>query len=106
MKQEFQFSEIVQLIKQAKANAYKAINIELINCYWQVGEYISRRIAEASWGDKTIKDHEIYRDCRYCTMVILGNRLPFLITSCMNALHSPSVMIFLTVASCNRSIVV
>ena len=26
----------------------------MINCYWQVGEYISRRIANATWGDKTI----------------------------------------------------
>lgn len=56
MKQEFQFSEVVQLIKQAKSRAYKAINIELINCYWQVGEYISLRIADASWGDNTVKD--------------------------------------------------
>jgi predicted nuclease of restriction endonuclease-like (RecB) superfamily len=56
MKKEFQFSEVIQLIKQARANAYKAINVELINCYWQVGEYISRRIADASWGDRTVKD--------------------------------------------------
>jgi len=56
MKQEFQFSEVVQLIKQARVEAYKAINVELINCYWQVGEYISRRIADASWGDKAVND--------------------------------------------------
>ena len=48
MKLENQFTEVVQLIKQARSNAYKAISVELINCYWQVGEYISKRIAQAT----------------------------------------------------------
>jgi predicted nuclease of restriction endonuclease-like (RecB) superfamily len=39
-----------------EGRAYQAVNAELINCYWQVGEYISRRIASATWGDKTIDD--------------------------------------------------
>jgi predicted nuclease of restriction endonuclease-like (RecB) superfamily len=56
MRQEIQFSEVVQLIKQARVNAYKAINVELINCYWQVGGYISQRISNSSWGEKTIND--------------------------------------------------
>ena len=56
MKLENQFTEVVQLIKQARSNAYKAINVELINCYWQVGEYISKRIAQATWGDKTVAE--------------------------------------------------
>lgn len=54
MKQEMQFLEVVGLIRQARNNAYAAVNAELINCYWQVGEYISKRIADASWGDKTV----------------------------------------------------
>jgi predicted nuclease of restriction endonuclease-like (RecB) superfamily len=60
MKQEFQFSEIIQLIKQARVNAYQSVNAELINAYWQVGEYISKRIADASWGDKTVDDLASY----------------------------------------------
>jgi len=56
MKEEKQFSEVVQLIQQARTNAYKAVNTELINCYWQVGEYISRRIALAIWGNKTVDE--------------------------------------------------
>ena len=56
MKQENQFSEIVSLIRQARDNAYKEVNKELINCYWIVGGYISQRIAAASWGNKTIND--------------------------------------------------
>jgi len=54
MKQERQFLEVVRLIKRSRGEAYKAVNAELINCYWQVGEYISRRIDAANWGDKTV----------------------------------------------------
>lgn len=50
-----QFSDIVQLIQQTRANAYKAVNAELINLYWQVGEYISKKVADAAWGDKTVE---------------------------------------------------
>jgi len=56
MKHENQFSEIVSLIRQARDNAYKEVNKELINCYWMVGGYISQRIASSSWGDKAISD--------------------------------------------------
>lgn len=55
MNLEIQFSVIVQLIQQARGNAYKAVNSELINLYWQVGEYISKKVADASWGDKTVE---------------------------------------------------
>ncbi len=54
MNLEKQFSAIVQLIQQARRNSYKAVNAELINLYWQVGEYINKRVADASWGDKTV----------------------------------------------------
>lgn len=56
MKQDNQFLEVVGLIKQARNNAWQSVNAELINCYWQVGEYISRRIANATWGDKSINE--------------------------------------------------
>ena len=55
-----QFSEITTLIQQARSNALRAVNTELINLYWQVGEYISRRIATASWGEKTVDELATY----------------------------------------------
>ena len=36
------FFDIIQLIKQSRANALKAVNSELINLYWNIGEYISK----------------------------------------------------------------
>ncbi|MEO5641790.1 MAG: PDDEXK nuclease domain-containing protein [Bacteroidia bacterium] len=45
-----QFSGILKLAQQAKNNAYKNANIELINLYWQIGEYISCKVESAEWG--------------------------------------------------------
>jgi predicted nuclease of restriction endonuclease-like (RecB) superfamily len=50
------FTDIIQLIRQSRANAIKAVNIELINLYWNVGEYISRRIQLAEWGQSVVKE--------------------------------------------------
>ena len=51
-----QFSNIISLIRQAQTNAVRAVNTELINLYWQVGEYISRQVAAAAWGEKTVDE--------------------------------------------------
>lgn len=45
-----QFSGILKHAQQARDNAYKSVNIELINLYWQIGEYISRKVESAEWG--------------------------------------------------------
>src|SRR5690606_3374602 len=51
-----QFSEIIFLIKQARGNAIKAVNIELINLYWNVGAYITYQLTIANWGEKTVTE--------------------------------------------------
>lgn len=48
------FSELIKIIKQARFNAIKLVNTELINLYWQVGEYISHKISRAEWGDAVV----------------------------------------------------
>ena len=53
---ENNFIEIAQLIKQARNNALKTVNTELINLYWNVGLYISVKIKNAEWGDKTVSE--------------------------------------------------
>ena len=45
------FSEVVALIVAARQRAYQSINTTLIELYWQVGQYISRKIETAEWGD-------------------------------------------------------
>lgn len=51
-----QFSEIIQLIKNAQNNAVIAVNTELINLYWNVGKYINKQLSNATWGDKTVEE--------------------------------------------------
>jgi len=53
-KLETAFSEVLHYIEAARQRASKAVNTNLIDLYWQVGEYISRRIAEDGWGKGTV----------------------------------------------------
>lgn len=48
------FTNIITLIKQSRDNAIKAVNTELINLYWNIGEYISQKIALSEWGDSVV----------------------------------------------------
>jgi len=50
------FTEVLQLIQAAKQRAYQAVNTELVTLYWQVGEYISRKLESSEWGDKVVND--------------------------------------------------
>ena len=49
------FAEVVGLIEQARQRAYKAVNAELVGLYWQVGEYISGKLASAEWGEGVVE---------------------------------------------------
>lgn len=53
---ETRFDEVILLIKQARSNAIKQVNIELINLHWQVGAYISSKVTNAVWGNKTVTE--------------------------------------------------
>lgn len=76
------FLHIVKLIQTTRYRALSSINSELVNLYWQVGQYVSMRMETATWGDgmvaelaEYIKKHHpeikgfdknnIYRMCRF-----------------------------------------
>ncbi len=50
------FTEVVALIEAARGRAYQAVNAELIAHYWELGEYVSRKIASAEWGDGVVEE--------------------------------------------------
>jgi len=50
------FTDIIQLIKQSRTNAIRAVNAELINLYWNIGEYISKKIEQSEWGDSVVTE--------------------------------------------------
>lgn len=49
------FDEVLALIEAARHRAYQAVNTELVGLYWQLGEYISEKIASAVWGDSVVE---------------------------------------------------
>lgn len=50
------FIDIIHLIKQSRSNAIKAVNAELINLYWNIGEFISKKLEIAEWGDSVVSE--------------------------------------------------
>jgi predicted nuclease of restriction endonuclease-like (RecB) superfamily len=54
------FTDIIYLIKQSRFSAIKAVNTELINLYWNIGAYISKKIDLAEWGDSVVSELASY----------------------------------------------
>jgi hypothetical protein len=48
------FREVLAFIERARQRAFQAVNTELIGLYWQVGEYISRKLETAAWGEGVV----------------------------------------------------
>ena len=51
---DIRFEEIISLIKRSRENAIKAVNSELIDLYWNIGSYISRKIEKSEWGESVV----------------------------------------------------
>ena len=49
------FDEVIGLIEAARFRAFSAVNKELIRLYWQVGEYISRKLESSAWGEGVVQ---------------------------------------------------
>jgi predicted nuclease of restriction endonuclease-like (RecB) superfamily len=49
------FDDVLRLIDAARSRAVAAVNKELIDLYWNIGEHISRKIGAGSWGQGTVE---------------------------------------------------
>jgi predicted nuclease of restriction endonuclease-like (RecB) superfamily len=49
------FDEVLRLIDAARTRAVAAVNTELIELYWQIGEHISRKLETAAWGEGVVQ---------------------------------------------------
>jgi len=49
------FDIVLGLIDAARTRAVAAVNTTLIELYWSIGEYISRKTAEEGWGQGTVE---------------------------------------------------
>ena len=52
---ETDFAEVVRLIEAARQRAFQSVNTTLIDLYWRVGQYISRKIESAAWGEAVVE---------------------------------------------------
>lgn len=51
-----EFSQIIQVIQSARNRALSVVNSEVVNLYWQVGPYVSKRLEKVIWGDDTVAE--------------------------------------------------
>ncbi len=56
LSKEKDFLSIISLIQKAKQKAFSTINIQLIDLYWNIGQYISEKIKSTQWGESVVKD--------------------------------------------------
>lgn len=54
------FTEVALLISGARQRAAQAVNTQLIELYWQVGGYISKKLEEAEWGEGVVAQLAAY----------------------------------------------
>jgi len=59
------FDEVISIIENARESAYRAVNRELINMYWDIGEYVSRRVSEGGWGKSVVKEFSDFIQNQY-----------------------------------------
>ena len=50
------FEDVIAIIENARRNAFRAVNRELIIMYWDVGQYISKKVAAEGWGKSTVQE--------------------------------------------------
>ena len=55
-----EFDEVLQFIEAARHRAFLAVNVELMDLYWNVGSYVSRKIDMEEWGKGTVKQLPAY----------------------------------------------
>ena len=48
------FDEVLALIEATRSRVVTAVNTALIDLYWRIGQYISRKIADEGWGQGTV----------------------------------------------------
>ena len=59
------FDEVISIIENAREKAFRAVNRELINMYWSIGEFVSHRVSESEWGKSVVKEFSDFIQSRY-----------------------------------------
>lgn len=50
------FDKIIEIIENSRKDAFKSVNRELINMYWEIGKYVSGKVSKNEWGKSVVKE--------------------------------------------------
>ena len=59
---------IVKVIETHRENAYRKVNEELVTMYYEIGKYLSEKVASEKWGSKVIDSIAIEINNKYPTL--------------------------------------
>ena len=71
-----QFADIVKMIHEARYNAIKNVNAELVKLYWNIGEYISIKLKSSCYSVKNqnnIRKRVLYKIIRKGKLIAKEN---------------------------------
>ena len=54
------FFEVIELIQNARENALRKVNEELILLYWNVGKYVSQQLVSQKWGSSYVDELSLF----------------------------------------------
>ena len=57
---ESSFREVIEMIQQTRQHAFQMVYATLIDLYWRVGEYISRKVESSVWGEGVVDQLAAY----------------------------------------------
>ncbi|MCL2745212.1 MAG: DUF1016 N-terminal domain-containing protein [Planctomycetaceae bacterium] len=55
-----EFTEVLSIIEQARENAFRAVNRELISMYWEIGRYVSEKVKSEGWVKSVVQKFSQY----------------------------------------------
>jgi len=50
------FEYVLAIIERARVKAFRAVNRELITMYWEIGQYVSEKVAMENWGKAVVQE--------------------------------------------------
>ena len=54
MEKELEFKEIINIIQNHRQSAYRKINEELVMMYYEIGQYLSKKVNAGEYGEGVI----------------------------------------------------
>ena len=63
-----QFGDIISIIDNARTRVLKAVNAEMIQMYWEIGAYVSKKVRDGGWGKSIVSDFSAFLQSHYPTL--------------------------------------